>query len=116
VVHLERRGESECAEITVIAEKRNGLRVATPQLLKGVYNYSEEFVFEALCRLTREKTAIVIAHRLTTVRKADAIFVLQDGGVVESGARDELLTRGGLYAYLYEIQFSDKAMIAAPTF
>jgi hypothetical protein len=77
---------------------------------------SEELVFEALGRLTREKTAIVIAHRLTTVRKADAIFVLQDGVVVESGAHDELLARGGLYAHLHEIQFSDKAMIAAPTF
>jgi len=52
----------------------------------GLDAASEELVFEALARLTREKTAIVIARRLTTVRKADAIFVLQDGGVVESGA------------------------------
>jgi ABC-type multidrug transport system fused ATPase/permease subunit len=51
----------------------------------------------------------VIAHRLTTVRRADVIFVLQ-GGVVESGAHNELLARGGLYAHLNEIQFSKKAV------
>jgi ATP-binding cassette, subfamily B, bacterial len=79
----------------------------------GLDAASEELVFEALGRLTRDKTAIVIAHRLTTVRKADAIFVLQDGVVVESGAHNELLARGGLYAHLYEIQFKDKAEAGA---
>jgi subfamily B ATP-binding cassette protein MsbA len=79
----------------------------------GLDAASEELVFEALGRLTRDKTAIVIAHRLTTVRKADVIFVLKDGVVVESGAHDELLARGGLYARLYEIQFSDKAAAGA---
>jgi ATP-binding cassette, subfamily B, bacterial len=79
----------------------------------GLDAASEELVFEALGRLTRDKTAIVIAHRLTTVRKADVIFVLKDGVVVESGAHDELLARGGLYAHLYEIQFSDKAAAGA---
>ena len=66
--------------------------------------------------MTRDKTALVIAHRLTTVRRADVIFVLQDGVVVESGAHDELLARGGLYAHLHEIQFSDKVLTAAPAF
>jgi ATP-binding cassette, subfamily B, bacterial len=79
----------------------------------GLDSESEELVFEALGRLTRDKTAIVIAHRLTTVRKADVIFVLKDGVVVESGAHDELLARGGLYARLYEIQFGDKAAAGA---
>ena len=55
----------------------------------------------------------MIAHRLTTVRKADLIFVLQDGGVVESGAHNELLARGGLYAQLHEIQFGAKALAEA---
>jgi subfamily B ATP-binding cassette protein MsbA len=79
----------------------------------GLDAASEELVFEALSRLTWDKTAIVIAHRLTTVRKADAIFVLQDGVVVESGVHDELLARGGLYARLHEIQFSEKAAVGA---
>jgi len=66
--------------------------------------------------LTRDKTANVIAHRLTTVRKADIIFVLKDGVVAESGEHDKLLARGGLYAHLHEIQFSDKVMAASSTF
>jgi subfamily B ATP-binding cassette protein MsbA len=74
---------------------------------------SEELVFEALGRLTHDKTAILIAHRLTTVRKADVIFVLKDGAVVESGAHNELLARGGLYAHLHEIQFADKVAAGA---
>jgi subfamily B ATP-binding cassette protein MsbA len=93
------------SSILILDEPSSGLDAA-----------SEELVFEALGRLTRDKTAIVIAHRLTTVRKADAIFVLQDGVVVESGAHDELLARGGLYAHLHEIQFSGKVMAASPTF
>ena len=79
----------------------------------GLDAASEELVFEALGRLTRDKTAIVIAHRLTTVRKADAIFVLQDGVVVESGTHMELLACGGLYRRLHEIQFSEKAAVGA---
>jgi len=79
----------------------------------GLDAASEDLVFEALNRLTRNKTTIVIAHRLTTVRKADLIFVLQDGGVVESGAHKELLARGGLYAQLHEIQFGAKALAEA---
>jgi ATP-binding cassette, subfamily B, bacterial len=79
----------------------------------GLDAASEELVFEELNRLTRNKTTSVIAHRLTTVRKADVIFVLQDGVVVESGAHGELLARGGLYAHLYEIQFNDKAAAGA---
>ena len=79
----------------------------------GLDAASEDLVFEALNRLTRNKTTIVIAHRLTTVRKADIIFVLQDGGVVESGAHNELLARGGLYAQLHEIQFGAKALAEA---
>jgi ATP-binding cassette, subfamily B, bacterial len=91
------------SSILILDEPSSGLDAA-----------SEELVFEALGRLTRDKTAIVIAHRLTTVRRADVIFVLQDGVVVESGAHDELLARGGLYAHLHEIQFSDKVLTAAP--
>ena len=62
-------------------------------------------VFEALGRLMEGKTSIVIAHRLATVRRADVIYVIDEGMVVESGRHEELLRRGGLYAELYEIQF-----------
>ena len=66
---------------------------------------SEELVFDALNRLMEEKTAIVIAHRLATVRKADVIFVVDHGEIVEHGTHDSLIAAGGLYAHLCEIQF-----------
>ncbi len=66
---------------------------------------SEQLVFEALDRLMEGKTSIVIAHRLSTVRRADVIFVVREGRIVESGRHEELLESGGLYAELYRIQF-----------
>src|SRR5213078_964414 len=66
---------------------------------------SEKLVFEALDRLMEGKTTIVIAHRLSTVRKADVIFVVKDGKIVERGTHEELLERGGLYSELHDIQF-----------
>ena len=65
---------------------------------------SEHLVFEALDRLMKGKTAIVIAHRLSTVRNAKCIYVLQDGRVVESGTHDDLICAGGLYQELNETQ------------
>jgi subfamily B ATP-binding cassette protein MsbA len=58
-------------------------------------------------RLLVGRTVIVIAHRLSTVQRADRIFVLEGGGVAERGTHDELMSRGGLYRRLYEMQFQD---------
>jgi len=69
---------------------------------------SEKLVFEALDRLMAGKTSIVIAHRLATVRRADVIFVVEDGAIVERGRHEQLLQSGGLYSELYELQFRDK--------
>jgi ATP-binding cassette, subfamily B, bacterial len=74
----------------------------------GLDAASEQLVFEALDRLMEGKTAIVIAHRLSTVRRADRIFVVNEGRIVESGKHQQLLKRGGIYAELYRLQFSDK--------
>jgi subfamily B ATP-binding cassette protein MsbA len=71
----------------------------------GLDAESEELVFEALGNLMEGRTSIVIAHRLATVRRADVIFVVEDGRVVEKGTHAELLETGGLYARLYELQF-----------
>jgi subfamily B ATP-binding cassette protein MsbA len=69
---------------------------------------SEELVFEALGRLMAGRTTIVIAHRLATVRRADVIFVIDNGTVVERGTHEALLHAGGLYSHLYEIQFQNE--------
>jgi ATP-binding cassette subfamily B protein/subfamily B ATP-binding cassette protein MsbA len=65
---------------------------------------SERLVQEALTRLARDRTTLVIAHRLSTVRDADRILVLDGGRVVEEGRHEALLARGGLYAQLWGMQ------------
>jgi len=71
----------------------------------GLDAASEKLVFEALDRLMRGKTSIVIAHRLATIRSADVICVVKDGTIVERGNHQELLRKGGLYAELHDLQF-----------
>ena len=75
---------------------------------------SEKLVFEALDRLMEGKTSIVIAHRLSTIRRADVIFVVKDGTIVERGKHEELLHAGGLYAKLYDLQFRQDAELTGP--
>lgn len=65
----------------------------------------EQRIDEALTVLMRDRTSIVVAHRLSTVQNADRILVLHHGRLCEEGTHDELLRRGGLYARLYELQF-----------
>ncbi|HEV2426560.1 MAG TPA: ABC transporter ATP-binding protein [Terriglobia bacterium] len=72
----------------------------------GLDAASEKQVFEALDRLMEGKTCIVIAHRLSTVRRSDVIFVVNEGRIVEQGRHEELLEAGGLYAELHQIQFA----------
>jgi subfamily B ATP-binding cassette protein MsbA len=80
--------------ILLLDEASNGLDAA-----------SEKLVFEALRRLMRGKTSIVIAHRLQTVQSADVIFVVNEGEIVERGNHAELMRKGGLYSELYDLQF-----------
>lgn len=68
---------------------------------------SERLVQAAIEELARERTTLVIAHRLSTVQKADQIAVLEKGCVVEVGTHKELLSKGGYYSRLYEMQFAD---------
>ncbi|MBA2292598.1 MAG: ATP-binding cassette domain-containing protein [Gemmatimonadales bacterium] len=67
---------------------------------------SERLVQEAIDRLMQDRTVLVIAHRLATVRDADRIVVLESGRAVESGPHAELHARGGLYRRLHDLQFS----------
>jgi ATP-binding cassette, subfamily B, bacterial MsbA len=66
---------------------------------------SERLVQQAIERLMQDRTVLVIAHRLATVRHADEIVVLNEGCIVQRGTHDELLRMGGLYRHLYDLQF-----------
>ena len=70
----------------------------------GLDAASERYVTEALERLMKGRTSIVIAHHLNTIRNADVIFVVKDAEVVERGSYDELLAKGGVFAGLHAIQ------------
>jgi subfamily B ATP-binding cassette protein MsbA len=77
---------------------------------------SERQVQESLARLMAGRTTIVIAHRLSTVRDADTIFVLDRGRIAESGNHDTLLAQGGLYAQLYRHNMdAPEALPQSPT-
>src|ERR1043165_9132228 len=69
---------------------------------------SERLVQSALSNLVRNRTTIVIAHRLSTVRRADVIVVMEAGRIIEMGTHAELLAHGGQYRKLYELQFADE--------
>jgi subfamily B ATP-binding cassette protein MsbA len=69
---------------------------------------SERLVQRAISNLVRNRTTIVIAHRLSTVRRADVIVVMEAGRIIEMGTHAELLAQGGQYRKLYELQFADE--------
>jgi ATP-binding cassette subfamily B protein len=72
----------------------------------NIDSYTEQQIQAALRKLLENRTGIIIAHRLATVRNADRIIVLQDGHVVETGAHDALVDAGGLYARLYALNYA----------
>ena len=85
--------------------------IADPRILimdeatSSIDAYTELIIKQAMEKVLRERTSIVIAHRLSTVRNADIIVVLDEGRVVDTGKHDELMRRDGLYRKLYEMQF-----------
>ncbi len=76
-------------------------------------NQSERLVQEALARLMTGRTTVVVAHRLSTIRAADRIAVLDDGWLLELGTHEELLVADGLYAHLWRLQASERPFPAA---
>ncbi len=82
------------AKLLILDEATSNVDTRTELLIRG-----------AMARLMEGKTSFVIAHRLTTVRNADLILVVNGGDIVESGRHEELLRRGGFYAEIYNAQF-----------
>jgi ATP-binding cassette subfamily B protein len=83
---------------------RNAPLLILDEPTSGLDAVSEELVFDALSRLMKGKTSIVIAHRLATIRQADVIFVVKESAIVEQGTHQELLEAGGLYSELFQLQ------------
>ena len=82
----------------------------------SVDNETEAAIQRSLERIVIGRTTIVIAHRLSTVRNADMIYVLQNGSLLESGHHDELVLRDGLYASLWRVQTGERVLTAEPQF
>jgi ATP-binding cassette subfamily B protein len=74
---------------------------------------TEALIQKGLARVLRNRTSLIIAHRLSTVRDADRILVMQHGRIVEDGSHEALLRLNGLYAQLYNRQFEEAAMVEA---
>ena len=87
---------------------KNAPIVILDEATSALDNRSERIVQEALDNLMKNRTVIVIAHRLSTVQNANKIVVINDGKIAEEGAHEELLKLNGAYASLYNMQFKDK--------
>jgi ABC-type multidrug transport system fused ATPase/permease subunit len=101
-------GERELLAIARALAGNPGL-VILDEATSSVDSATEARIEEATHGLLQDRSALVVAHRLSTVRRADNILVMHHGRVRESGRHEELLTLGGIYARLYALQFRDAA-------
>jgi ATP-binding cassette subfamily B protein len=81
--------------------------------LSAVDTYTEEEILSGLRGVMRERTSIIVSHRISTVRHADVIFVLDDGRIAERGTHDELIRHNGLYAELHKKQLLEEELAAS---
>jgi len=81
--------------------------------LSSVDTYTEETILGHLRRIMRGRTSLIVSHRVSTVKDADLIVVLQDGRIAERGTHETLIARGGLYAELYEKQLLEEELAAS---
>jgi ATP-binding cassette subfamily B protein len=100
-------GEKQRLAIARLLLKGPGL-IVLDEATAHLDSESEQALQKALDEALRDRSALVIAHRLSTVRHADLILVIDDGRVVERGTHQDLVAEGGLYAELYHTQFSEE--------
>jgi ATP-binding cassette, subfamily B, multidrug efflux pump len=81
--------------------------------LSAVDTYTEEEILSRLHSMMRERTSIIVSHRISTVRRADHILVLDNGAIAERGSHDELIKHGGLYAELHKKQLLEEELAAS---
>ena len=81
--------------------------------LSAVDTFTEEEILTRLRGVMRQRTSLIVSHRVSTVRDADRIFVLDRGRIVEEGRHDELVSRGGLYATLHRRQLLEEELAAS---
>lgn len=98
-------GERQLISIarTILANKKI---LVLDEATSSVDTRTESNIQKSVKELIKDKTSFIIAHRLQTIRNADIILVLKGGEIIEAGSHDELITQGGLYAQMHNIQFS----------
>jgi len=89
---------------------KNPAVVILDEATSSLDSESEQLVESALTELLYQRTTIIIAHRLSTVRRADRVIVMDQGRIIEQGSHDALLALGGLYFSLYNRQFADASL------
>ncbi len=78
--------------------------------LSAVDTYTEEEILKRLRTVMRDRTSVIISHRISTVKDADRIIVLHDGTIAEEGSHEELVAQGGIYAELYRKQLLEEEL------
>lgn len=97
-------GEAQKIAIARVFAKEDAEILILDEPSSALDPYSEFNMYQNMMEAAQDKTVIFISHRLSSARMADRIYLLENGGIVEQGAHDELMKLGGKYAYMFHLQ------------